>query len=423
MVISTRNTVYDDNLFNCNDIINDEQKKLLEKVKTAAECILKKIEKIGKDDVLEFIYLVSSLFEETVKCFDRKAEELKKEAEILRKELKRKNGEIIEQKKSHHRTVEDAKEEITTLENDLKTQQVRNEKIMEDVMDRDNRLKTLRILYKKLAGENDYNEKEIEDMKRRNEDLAGKVNTYETILKKNIKFDEKAIIKSKELVLMKMRQHVKENERKSIRDEDSNIRLESIRKAKILKMKTKVKILADSHGRGLGTILCNQLNDSVEAFDIQSCIYPNARFVDVIQDIEHECLGLKDDDFLIVIAGTNNIAYKSKYDPYNDIQQIVRTIKDNKINVIYLTIPYRFDMPHLNNQIYYSNCISMNDCNVPNNFYLFDSSHMTGRNMFTKHGLHFNKYGKHFLCIELKNFIKSKCFDQVISHKNSIVQA
>lgn len=64
-------------------------------------------------------------------------------------------------------------------------------------------------------------------------------------------------------------------------------------------------------------------------------IYPNANFSHVIKDVETECIDMKENDFLILIAGTNNISHSYQYDPYNDVQKIIECTKESLINVIY----------------------------------------------------------------------------------------
>uniref|UniRef100_A0A8D8U3M5 SAP domain-containing protein n=1 Tax=Cacopsylla melanoneura TaxID=428564 RepID=A0A8D8U3M5_9HEMI len=373
------------------DVSNEKLKSLLCKMMTAVESTLKIIDKkLEKDEIQA---LVASIFKETVEFY-------KEELDVLGKEVRRKKGEVLDEKESHHRTIQEAREEIDTLESQLQIQKSKNDGIVEDLLKSRNTVKILKLECEKIIDENEATEKEMDELRQRNEDLAEKIIIYESMLKEHIEFDSRAIIKNKDIVLMKMRQLVKANQYKITQDKGSHPvpvstsrqmqkslgeeiikyrRLEdeiSKEKGSSIKnneeprtnqsnnlnnisrvQKIQVKIIADSHGRNLGKVLSDQLNQNSSSFEVKSALHPNAKFHSIVPCIENECQGMTSNDFLIIIAGTNNITKTFKYDPYNDVQKVIEYSDKNRVNIIYVTIPYRYDNTSLNGNIYYSNYI------------------------------------------------------------------
>jgi hypothetical protein len=163
-------------------------------------------------------------------------------------------------------------------------------------------------------------------------------------------------------------------------------------------------ILSDSHGRNLRQLLASKK----VKFNITSFIKPNGTIQDVLND--DEVNNLKENDYLLIIGGTNNFNphIKSSNDEIiNVVKKKLNNLKKTKI--ILCGIPFRYDIPHLNHKISQTNFslkkLSKQYTNVSYIGYKnFD------RSCYTTHGLHLNFKGK----CKLTNLIKSV----ITSNKN-----
>lgn len=162
----------------------------------------------------------------------------------------------------------------------------------------------------------------------------------------------------------------------------------------------KVLIIGDSHVRGLGDLLTQRLPSSIQ---VESCCLPNGKFEDINRCIPGWTEKLKEDDFVFVIGGTNDIT-STEYAPNLDFTRVVEL--STKCNVILAEIPYRFDCMNLNNVIYDTNCsLYANSLNLKKlELSLFE------RNCYTRHGLHFNMRGKQSLARQMKTLLFNSDF-------------
>lgn len=163
----------------------------------------------------------------------------------------------------------------------------------------------------------------------------------------------------------------------------------------------KVLILGDSHGRDLAITLRTQLAD---IYDIKCIFKPNALFTEVISDYKRLTQGFNKNDFVILIAGSNDAIKKG----YLDKNKVLDTFKNLcNTNVVITTIPYWRNRIVLNNIIHNINR-NLSSAAVDGNIFKYlDINAILQQNHFTRHGLHLNKFGKKFLCKKLAGVLQS----------------
>lgn len=154
--------------------------------------------------------------------------------------------------------------------------------------------------------------------------------------------------------------------------------------------KTKIRILADSHGRGLSRILCMN-----SPFNYDCCVVfkPNATFGNVINDYKSIVGSMNCDDTLIVIAGTNNVVNgHCKKDILDNATELLLNTINTK--VIVATLPIRFDNPSLNRTIKSINNDLKHLVSSFEHCKLLPLDVLANPKYYTKFGLHFNSLGK-----------------------------
>lgn len=121
------------------------------------------------------------------------------------------------------------------------------------------------------------------------------------------------------------------------------------RNKKNIKMKNKMLLLSDSHGRGINNLLRNSAIN--EHYEIESIIKPNATFKNITKNIVGLTNNYGPQDVIVIMAGTNDISndHKSINPKATDINYILK--RSLVTNVMLLTIPYRYDDATLNKNI------------------------------------------------------------------------
>lgn len=160
--------------------------------------------------------------------------------------------------------------------------------------------------------------------------------------------------------------------------------------ASINKDKPQIKLVTDSHGRFLNNSLYGKFADK---YKIQTFLKPNAKLHHILSSAETESKELDNDDFLIIIGGTNDID-DSTVNINTMCEYTFETISKLKnTNVIISAIPQRYDYPYCNKKIRATNRILQRMAyEHPHvSFVQLDQLHMKH---YTKHGLHLNQLGK-----------------------------
>uniref|UniRef100_A0A8D8SLE9 Uncharacterized protein n=1 Tax=Cacopsylla melanoneura TaxID=428564 RepID=A0A8D8SLE9_9HEMI len=181
----------------------------------------------------------------------------------------------------------------------------------------------------------------------------------------------------------------------------------------------KLVIVSDSMGRGLSSLLQSMLPST----QVTGFVYPNAKFNDVIQRAAAVSADLSRDDYLLVLAGTNNTSqfipnscllcnnpYGTSTDPTLDpcftATNTMNLLKE-RTNLVVCAIPYRYDVyKYQNSNINHLNKYLHNKCTNLGIKFMTVQSHLR-RSHYTSHGLHFNKIGKQMLSERIKGFISS----------------
>lgn len=157
--------------------------------------------------------------------------------------------------------------------------------------------------------------------------------------------------------------------------------------------KDKVRIIGDSHSRHIRQLLNKELCDN---FEVYSSIKPNGRVFQVLNDINYEMRQMKNTDYVIIIAGTNDI--RKDLDHNSIIKEIktklmgISNYNDNT-NIIITALPFRYDIPFFNQNIRKINDGLQQLCNSLLNVNFLPVNFLR-RQHYTKHGLHLNKFGK-----------------------------
>lgn len=162
----------------------------------------------------------------------------------------------------------------------------------------------------------------------------------------------------------------------------------------------RVKLIADSHGRFLreAIVKCSNKNSEVSAI-----IKPNGKVCHVLTDLVSESENFSCKDFVIIMAGTNDINKNTEMKLLVD--EFEKTIKKcANTNIILSALPYRYDAPYLNSKIMKLNKLLENLANKFFNVYFLQLSELN-RDCYTFHGLHLNKLGKYKLASMIKNLM------------------
>lgn len=179
----------------------------------------------------------------------------------------------------------------------------------------------------------------------------------------------------------------------------------------------KIVVLADSQGKELGPHLKNLETD----FQIFVHSSPGAKLKHVIRNGLRFVEDLTDQDFVIVLAGSNDLG---KNEPAQlTITQGLKLLSSIKksVNVLVNSVPYRHDDPSLNNNIFFTNHLMhrmISKYNGPLNMFYGDVNNILNRSHFTKHGLHYSRNGKAVLGKTFTQFIRHQIEQQYLKEES-----
>lgn len=173
--------------------------------------------------------------------------------------------------------------------------------------------------------------------------------------------------------------------------------------------KNKLVILADSHGKSLSNLIERKTN-----FDVCSYVRSGAKFDQVTEEVRELSRDLSANDYLLVVAGTNNIETTGIKRLTNDVHKLIMNTKHT--NLILATVPMRHDTPNLDFKISIVNTeiekIVMEYTNVK-----LLPLHLLPRHMFTSHGLHFNNKGKVNITTTISNMLLKTTKETLLTPK------
>lgn len=169
------------------------------------------------------------------------------------------------------------------------------------------------------------------------------------------------------------------------------------------KSKSKVLILADSHGRHCANILNTKLNSN--QYQVESIFKPNVVFEDVILDITKLTMHFSKNDFVFILGGTNDVL---KGRTFNTLALSKCIDLGTKTNVVFVSVPYVYNRPILNKLIYNYNSNLVDNINksaIKVNF--LDVNKYLRSVHFNIQGIHLNKLGKFILCSVISDFLSA----------------
>jgi hypothetical protein len=149
--------------------------------------------------------------------------------------------------------------------------------------------------------------------------------------------------------------------------------------------KRRVLVVSDSHGREMGPLISAALGRSHESTVISR---PGAGFNAVTSDVEQLADNFNFNDHVVVIGGTNDVVEHGSQTYRIDIKPILTLAE--RTNVIVAGIPFRYDKPLMNGNVFSLNQWLVEKLKGKNNINMLN---MTNFDMedYTKHGLHLNR--------------------------------
>lgn len=173
------------------------------------------------------------------------------------------------------------------------------------------------------------------------------------------------------------------------------------------KIRNKIVVLSDSQGKNLH----NYIQNITEDYEVFVYTKPGARLKDIIQDSKCFIEECSKDDFVVLLAGTNDIG-KCQPSQLSIMQGLNALLSlDVNTNVIINSVPYRFDTMKLNDNIFYANMAItriVRQYKGPLSVSYGDLNAILRRNHFTRHGLHINRAGKRVLGKNIVQTIDSR---------------
>lgn len=201
----------------------------------------------------------------------------------------------------------------------------------------------------------------------------------------------------------------KDTDRPSSLNEPNSKSLYELAKRKAAKGKpkpNKLKMFADSHGRGVASILTH--GKCKKDFEIESVVKPNATFGTVVESVLTNCEDFGPNDFVVLMGGANDV-YRNKTDEAKTTLGSVLSKLVNT-NVILVNVPHRHDLSPescVNKEVEKANNIYREVCRGKKNVSLINAAGCE-RELHTRHGLHLNGKGKEVLADVITRIIRTR---------------
>jgi len=177
------------------------------------------------------------------------------------------------------------------------------------------------------------------------------------------------------------------------------------RKSKIRQDCITVSLYSDSHGRGMNTLLMDEF-PSKNTLIKPSVVKPGAPQREVIRDIEGKCHRMNAKDYVICIAGTNDVGrFKFQKERFvNDYRKLAKSSPNCRF--LLSTVPLRYDQ-RFNSRVN----IKIRELNeklleLPNEFNNVRLLHLELKKRHLFKGIHFHLGGKKDVCRDIYNIIE-----------------
>jgi lysophospholipase L1-like esterase len=164
-------------------------------------------------------------------------------------------------------------------------------------------------------------------------------------------------------------------------------------------VKPKVKLFADSQGRGIGKLLSDKSELSVTG-DIK----PGAKLQDIVPE---RIDNVGPEDYVVIMAGTNDVSRNEAKELMMTLRRRLEGLRQSSAKALVMAVPHRHDLPEwscVNIEIKRVNMAIEKVCKFFKNC-IFISLSDFGRRFFTAHGLHTNSLGKMFIADKIIEII------------------
>ncbi|KAG8336512.1 hypothetical protein J6590_042029 [Homalodisca vitripennis] len=125
-------------------------------------------------------------------------------------------------------------------------------------------------------------------------------------------------------------------------------------------------------------------------------------------NIEEEKLG--EEDGLVILCGTNDVAINNAQDAIKNIELVLNKITSTVSKIVVVDIPRRYDLVEwscVNQEVKKTNCALKEMCNKFRDVSLVEVSRAE-RHLHTRHGMHLNRRGKMWLAHQIARVLDSK---------------
>jgi hypothetical protein len=187
-----------------------------------------------------------------------------------------------------------------------------------------------------------------------------------------------------------------------------------INKQTVVKQKSKVVILSDSHLKGCVKKINNLLGDS---FLISGWTKPGALAEEILDGPNMDLMGLDKQDVIVISAGANDI-YRNNSGVA--LRKTIQFIQNNyNTNIIVYGVPQRYDLLSsscVNVAIQTFNSKLKNLASSFSHVSILESN--SGRNSFTSVGMHLNERGKRIISKQLATVITKLTVSEITIPKS-----
>lgn len=169
--------------------------------------------------------------------------------------------------------------------------------------------------------------------------------------------------------------------------------------------KENIILYTDSHGRGLAA----NINHKQKSFKCTGYVKPGATMKQVTQNVAHDAQSLGNNDFIVIMAGSNDLSKNNSSTITSDLQHMLNSPSITKKNIIVCNIPHRHDLEQwscVNKEVKRTNARLKLICNQYPNVSLVNLT--AKKELHTRHGLHFNSKGKEQITEQICAEIKSR---------------
>ncbi|KAG8260058.1 hypothetical protein J6590_105434, partial [Homalodisca vitripennis] len=140
----------------------------------------------------------------------------------------------------------------------------------------------------------------------------------------------------------------------------------------------------------------------------------------VFREANELTLGYNQNDFVLVIGGTNNVEGTSVKDVLNDFDTLLEMTKNT--NLIVASLPMRHDKPNLDDKISLINEQLINRIKITATNIRLLELHLLPRDLYTRQGMHFNRKGKRKIGEVVLRLLRDCCFNHAAITKKKISQ-